>query len=897
MKTLVIVVIILVSSMVHALKITDFEKGKGGVLWLGKKSGGEFTYAAAPEPRGKSAKITWKKRKLHPYLSVSFWNPQIKETKAELDGELSMWFYPGKGKEQISSINARMMDADGEVFQWKKRVNLKSKGGWQKLTWDVNPDNFIDCYGGGKKANKKINLPVRFYSVVVRFKSPMSDPGYIYFDDVEYKNSKYSVKLVAKYKAEIKLTNPEKQSVLVYHPNGKIIFKVIVTDQDKVFGQSLKVLVSDIHDKVVFKNVISVGKTGLDIEIPVSLNTLGFFRLKVLLIEKNKTKAYATTTFSVIPKPLAVPNDVNMFGVNFHLNRIPLSQAEIEVRMAKRIGIAWGRGMIPKWKIQPRNGSYAAAFKQYDKLLTLAEESGISILGVLHYIPRWASAAPANASYMVYSRIMPADLGVVSNFCEQYARRCRGFVEYWEVGNEVDAHQFWKGSWESYRTGDKESIIRDYVSFLGAASKGFRKGNPSAKILFSGLTSHGTAAYMPKAMKAGAAKHFDILNTHYLGDVKALQAIDNSRPIWITEIGRASYPAAHTLKAERTQIVNDITQCVIQLVAGAQKVFKYDFRDDGTNPKEKQHNFGLIYSDFSPKPNYPAYATMIRLLAGGTYSRELNILRNASQGWLRGYAFSAEKDGEIINVIWLNSAKDATVSFSTPDSVVKVVDSMGNERIVTAKKGKVSFKVDELPFFVVGTLRDAKGKPTYPMKRKMRSVVIPVNNPGFEEVALDADIPISWSCAPGMVFRADSSQFYRGRRSGSVAIKKDSKGYLALKDYLPLFQKIDIASIIPELRKGEYITFSVEGHVKMKDVAGRGVTLTLSFNTKSERLGWVETPYKLGTTEWQLWKTKEMKLFKGTDTLAIQLHFAPNTTGKIWVDDIKLQMHIWERAK
>jgi hypothetical protein len=196
MKNILIVVLMIASSMVHALKITDFEKGKGGVLSKGKKSGGEFTYATAPVPRGKSAKITWEKRKPHPYLTVLFGYPQIKETKTELDGELSMWFYPGKGKEQIFSINARMMDADGEVFQWKKRVNLKSKTGWQKLTWIVKPDSFIDCYGGGKKANKKIDLPVSFYSVVVVFKSLLAGPGCIYFDDISYNTNKSSVKVL-----------------------------------------------------------------------------------------------------------------------------------------------------------------------------------------------------------------------------------------------------------------------------------------------------------------------------------------------------------------------------------------------------------------------------------------------------------------------------------------------------------------------------------------------------------------------------------------------------------------------------------------------------------------------------------------------------------------------------
>ncbi len=46
---------------------------------------------------------------------------------------------------------------------------------------------------------------------------------------------------------------------------------------------------------------------------------------------------------------------------------------------------------------------------------------------------------------------------------------------------------------------------------------------------------------------------------------------------------------------------------------GVEKIFWYDFRDDGTDPDNREHRFGLMDPALQPKPAYRAIRTMIRL--------------------------------------------------------------------------------------------------------------------------------------------------------------------------------------------------------------------------------------------------------------------------------------------
>ncbi len=649
----------------------------------------------------------------------------------------------------------------------------------------------------------------------------------------------------------IELVAAGDRPMLVFEPGEEIGFRIKTTEKE-----NLSIKVTNIQEKVVFE---SRGQE----KVSFHLQERGFFRIKVVLKNGEKVVAEAGKTFAILPRSAEIPNDLNPFGVNFHLTRIPLAEAEREISLARRAGFGWGRGMLFDWYDMPapRGGSYAEHFKTYDGLLVLLKQSGLSVVGGIYYFPRWASGAPKDGDFLVWSRILPEDMKQVTLFCEAYGRYCRDLVRYWEVGNEVDADLFWKGRYSHFMDGNDEDIIRDYVDFLRAAGEGFRAGNSSAQILFAGLTGPEGGTYRPfldTALKVGAGPLFKIMNAHYGSSIDRIRELFKKngvpdRPVWITEIGG---PSNRTIEGERKQIFYDITQSVIQLASGGQRIFKYDLRDDGENGGNSEDNYGLVYRDFSPKPSYAAYATLIRLLAGTAFRRELNVVKECDRGWLQGYEFHSLRDKKPLHVLWVNNAKKSLVTLSTPNSALRTIDIMGNERTLAADKGKVSFTIDELPFFIQGAIQDKPGRPEYPVAREVRSVVLVKEK----------------SCIPIVVRQkeADWKSFFTRR-----VLKKD----------------------FPLAGKDHFLTVSAEARVGIRGVDGRGASLVCSFyGIDGKRISWRETPFRVGTRAKTLWQTGESEIPPGTEWITVDLYLSPGSVGEIWMEDVKVLGHIWQKA-
>jgi hypothetical protein len=649
----------------------------------------------------------------------------------------------------------------------------------------------------------------------------------------------------------IELVAAGDRPMLVFESKENIVFNI-----KSALKGSVHTEVTNIQGKVIVK---PMGQETVSLHI----QELGFFRVRTVIQDQTKVIGEAEKTFAILPRPEKITNEKNPFGVNFHLTRIPLAEAEREMSLARRAGFGWGRGMLFDWYDMPapQEGSYAAHFKAYDGLMALVKQSGLSVLGGIYYIPRWASGAPKEADFLVWSRMPPEDMKQVTSFCKAYGQYYREVVRQWEIGNEVDAELFWKGRYSNFKVGNDEGIIRDYVDFLRAAGEGLRAGNPSAQVVFAGLTGPEGGSYRPfleTALKAGAGPLFDIMNAHYgsrIGQIRELFKKNGvpDRPVWITELGG---PSNRTLEGERKQIVYDITHSVIQLASGAQRIFKYDFRDDGENGESSEDNYGLVYRDFSPKPSYAAYATLIRLLAETRFQRELNVVKDCDHGWLQGYEFLSLGDKKPFHVLWVHNAKKSIVTLSTPDSSLRVIDIMGNERTVAADKGKVTFAVDELPFFIQGRIQDTPGQPEYPVARKLRSVVLVQEK----------------SCVP-------------------ISVKQKEA------DWKSFFTRQVLKKDFPPAGKDRSLTVSAEGWVKMSGVEGRGASLVCSFyRADGKRISWMETPFKAGTRARTLWQTGECEIPSGTEWMTVDVYLSPGSSGEIWVEDVKLLGHLWQKA-
>ena len=600
-----------------------------------------------------------------------------------------------------------------------------------------------------------------------------------------------------------------------------------------------------------------------------------------------------TQSFAVIPPVPAHDAEQSPFGVNFHLTRVPLDQAKREVRMAQFIGCDWGRGVLPDWSdIRADETDGTNLLNRYAPLFDFLKESGLHSLGGIYFVPRYASGAPEGSEYIVYSRVPGDDLAPATEFSRELAKRCP-FIRHWEIGNESDAEVFWRGRWKNFLAGDDAAIIGDYVDFLAAGGKGFREGGgEGVRILFTGptgMTGHTYRPFFATSLAKGAADHFDIMNIHYrtpIGEVRRIMAEQKvaAKPVWVTELGSSSGGHGRT---PRSQIVEDLMQQVEHLADGAEKLFKYDFRDDGTNPNDAEHNFGMVKRDFSPKPNYAANATLNRMLLNTRFEKELNVVKAADSGYLKGYAFAAP-GGKMVNVFCLNAAKKAEVTLKTPDQELIFTDVMGVEKPVPAKDGVVRLTVDELPFFVTGRIADAPGKPVYPEDKLVRTIPLPLKNPGFEEGGLAGWQPTfskeitKWSIVPGSA----------GKNALRIDVAAPGES-----DFRCVFQSIDLKPWLAQLKPNEYLKLKVSCSTRRENAVGRGSTLAgLYYNAEGKRIGGVEEAYRTGTHGW-----RTLSATGNVPTQAVRLgveyYIAPKTTGRFEVDDIRAELEVWKRPE
>ncbi|MGZ4963961.1 MAG: hypothetical protein ACXWBP_02975 [Limisphaerales bacterium] len=93
-------------------------------------------------------------------------------------------------------------------------------------------------------------------------------------------------------------------------------------------------------------------------------------------------------------------------------------------------------------------------------------------------------------------------------------------------------------------------------------------------------------------------------------------------PILSGEWGYASHNQGVSLE---TQAAYAVRQQLNNLYSGVPLSIWYDWKNDGPDPANNEHNFGLMDQDLKPKPAYIALQNMIRELKGYKFQRRLDL--------------------------------------------------------------------------------------------------------------------------------------------------------------------------------------------------------------------------------------------------------------------------------
>jgi hypothetical protein len=380
-------------------------------------------------------------------------------------------------------------------------------------------------------------------------------------------------------------------------------------------------------------------------------------------------------TASAIPQGL---------GVNIHFT----DPQPGEVKMIAAAGFRWVR-MDFKWDETEREpGQYD--FSDYDRLLSALDESKIHALFILDYgnplydkgaPPRTAEARQAFARWAVAAAKHFSNRGVV-----------------WEVYNEPNHDQFWP----------PRPNANEYVELVLAVGRAFRSEVPGEKLIGPAV-SEMDFAFIETCFKAGLLDYWSAVSVHpylrsdpedvaveycrlrklieqYSGRYRTASGSDRvnqTRDIPIIS-GEWGYSSAWRGMNEEKQGALFAREMLTNVANEIPISIWYDWRDDGLDPTDAEHHFGLVRNAYQagrdpvyePKPAYRAAKTLSEFFDGYVFEQRLAV------GGAGDYVLVFAKGGDRRIAAWTTSSSAHRLSIPPDNSSPGIPMPKGEFKVI-----------------------------------------------------------------------------------------------------------------------------------------------------------------------------------------------------------------------
>jgi hypothetical protein len=307
----------------------------------------------------------------------------------------------------------------------------------------------------------------------------------------------------------------------------------------------------------------------------------------------------------------------------------------------------------------------------YDELTANLEKRGLRAYYILDYSnPLYeetvASRNPITGKEESKGTASPQHAESVAAFARwagAAARHFQGRHVLWEIWNEPNIF-FWK----------PKPAVEQYTALALATCQSVREANPRATIV-APATSEFPWEFLESFLKSGVLRYLDGVSVHpyrsknkppetAADDYQRLRQLiercapDEAKkkiPIISGEWGYSSHAKGVSLETQAAFIAR---QQLANLAQGIPISIWYDWKNDGQDPNENEHNFGTVAYDLTLKPAYEALRTLTRELSGHQIVRRVAadsdkdfvlLLRDAAQkpklaAWTTGEPHEASFD-------------------------------------------------------------------------------------------------------------------------------------------------------------------------------------------------------------------------------------------------------------
>ncbi len=391
------------------------------------------------------------------------------------------------------------------------------------------------------------------------------------------------------------------------------------------------------------------------------------------------------------PFPWPEPVVPQGLGANIHFT----TEQPGELKMLADSGMTWIRMDFVWSRIEREPGKYD--FGAYDRLVADLERHRLRALFILDYVnPHYDEGLSpySETGRKAFARWVAAS---VAHF------KGRGIL--WEMYNEPNI-RFWR----------PEPNPENYIKLAIEVGKAIRETAPEERYI-GPATSRIDMAFLEKCFQGGLLKYWDAVSVHpyrqsppetVVPEYEALrELIDRYAPSGKTIpiiSGEWGYSAAWRNYDEQRQGKYLPRQWLINYSCGIPISIWYDWHDDGPDPHEPEHHFGMVahpYREraatcYEPKPAYVAAQTLTRTLAGYRYAEKITLPDADGVHVLR-----FRKGPSEAIAAWTQDLPSTTIAVPLPTGEYRLVGHLGKDCGRIRSDGTVSLEIGDAPLYVV----------------------------------------------------------------------------------------------------------------------------------------------------------------------------------------------------
>lgn len=404
------------------------------------------------------------------------------------------------------------------------------------------------------------------------------------------------------------------------------------------------------------------------------------------------------TTFACLqpagPTPEKIEDQDFLFGICTHTSRWAPRDRKLEAEAAGVCGAKIIRTKSHWHSIQPRENVWN--YQDFDELVKLFGEQGIQLQAGFGYGARWAAPESTRNSrkWTDWHRAMP-NLDAWRKYVSTTAARYRESIRYWEVWNEPDLYSF------------AHFGAEDYAKLLKSAWEEVKKVNPRAIVMNGGFASvrpmgnpKKDNVQFQKEILRNCRGYYDLHAHHEHSNFPVYASVIDSLLLPMRkETGADAVPwyanetaISSASSGENMQALTLFKKLIFSWSRGAVGYTWYDLRNDGCDPYNAEHHYGMMTLDFHPKPIYPVYNALAAVYGKARFVEQQQIGRDL-------YLFLFRRGKDLLAAAWneQNNPANLPFIFQTDAQAAEQIDIMGNSAPIKLSDGTGIFTVGAIP--------------------------------------------------------------------------------------------------------------------------------------------------------------------------------------------------------